>query len=53
VNRSSHKVLVGNLEGRKQHGRPKDRYDNNIKTDSKKTRFVGVNCIKFAQGRIK
>jgi hypothetical protein len=44
---------VGNLEGRKQHGRPGDRRDDNIKMDSKKTGCKGINCIKLAPGTIK
>ena len=33
-----------NLEGSKQHGRPRDREDDNIKMDSKKTGCEGANC---------
>jgi hypothetical protein len=42
---NAYKILVGKPEGKKQHGRPKDRWKDNIKIYFKEIGFKGVDWI--------
>jgi hypothetical protein len=45
-------VLVGNLEGKRPLGRPKRRWEDNIKLDLREIGIDGANWIRLAQDRI-
>jgi hypothetical protein len=45
-------VLVGRPEGKRQLGRPRRRWEDNIKTDLRETGFNGVNWIRLTQNRV-
>jgi hypothetical protein len=49
--RVSYRVLVGRPEGRKLLGRPRRRWDNNIKMDLQEVGWGGVDWIDMAQDR--
>jgi hypothetical protein len=50
--RSVYRVLVGSPERRRPLGRPKRRWDDNIKIDLRETGMDGANCIRLAQDRV-
>jgi hypothetical protein len=45
------RVLVGKSKGKKQLGRPRRRWDDNIKMDLQELVCEGVDCIELAQNR--
>jgi len=49
--RRIHTVLVGKLEGKSLLGRPRCRWEDNIKMDLQEVGCVGMNWIKLAQDR--
>jgi len=49
--RSVYRVLVGILEGKRPLGRPRCRWEDNIKIDLQKVRCGGMDWIKLAQDR--
>jgi len=49
--RGVHKVLLGKPEGKKRLGRPRRRWEDNIKIDLQKLGCEGVNCIDVTQDR--
>jgi hypothetical protein len=50
--RGVYRVLVGRLKGKKQLGRPRHRWEDNIKTDLKDIGIDGANWIRLAQDRV-
>jgi hypothetical protein len=46
--RSIHRVLVGRPEGKRPLGRPRHRWEDNIKTDLREIVIDGVNWIQLA-----
>jgi hypothetical protein len=49
--RGAYNILVGRPEGRRPLGRPRRRWDDNIKMDLRKTGFGDVDWIHWAQDR--
>jgi len=49
--RNAYKILVGIPEGKRLLGRPKRRWENNIRTDLRETGWEGVDWIHLAQDR--
>jgi hypothetical protein len=49
--RGAYRILVGRPEGRRPLGRPRHRWEDNIKMDLKEVRWEGTNCIDMAQNR--
>ena len=49
--RGVHRVLVGKPEGKRPLGRPRCRWDDNIKLDLQEVRCGGMDWIKLAQDR--
>jgi hypothetical protein len=49
--RGVYRVLVGKSEGKRPLGRPRRRWEGNIKMDLREIRIDGANCIRLAQGR--
>ena len=49
--RDVHKVLVGKPEGKRPLGRPRRRWEDNIKMDLQKGGYGGMDWIKLAQDR--
>jgi hypothetical protein len=49
--RGAYRILVGRLEGRRPLGRPRHRYEDNIKMDLQEVGWVGMNWIELAQDR--
>jgi len=49
--RSVYKVLVVKLEGQRPLGRPRHRWEDNIKMDLQEVRCGGMDCIDLAQVR--
>jgi len=47
--RGLYRVLVGKLEGKRPHGRPRHRWEDNIKMDLKE---VGYGCMDWSWLRI-
>jgi hypothetical protein len=47
--RGVYRILVGKPEGKKPLGRPRHRWENNIKTDLQKVRWRGMDWIDLAQ----
>jgi hypothetical protein len=45
-------VLVGKPEGKRPLGRPRRRWEDNIKIDLREIGFDGSNCIRLAQDRV-
>jgi hypothetical protein len=43
--------LVGRPEGRRPLGRPRSRWEDNMKMDLQEVGWVGMNWIELAQGR--
>jgi hypothetical protein len=50
--RCSYKVLVGRPEGKRPLGRPRRRWDYNIKMDPREIEIDGANWIRLAQDRV-
>jgi hypothetical protein len=50
-NRGVHGVLVEKSKGKKPHGRPRRRWQDNIKMDLQEVGCVGMNWIELAQYR--
>jgi hypothetical protein len=51
--RSTHRVLVGKLEGKRPLGRPSHRWEDNIKMDHQKVGWRDMDLIDLAQDRDK
>jgi hypothetical protein len=49
--RGAYKILVGRPEGRRQLGRPRRRWEDNIKTNLREIGFGDVDWIHWAQDR--
>ena len=49
--RGIYRVLVGNPEGKRPLGRPRQRWEDNIKTDLQKVGCGGMDWIELAQDR--
>jgi hypothetical protein len=49
--RGAYKILVGRFEGRRPLGRPRRRWEDNIKMDLREIRFGDVDWIHLAQDR--
>jgi hypothetical protein len=49
--RGAYNILVGRLEGRRPLGRPRRRWEDNIKMDLREIGFVVVDWIHLAQDR--
>jgi hypothetical protein len=49
--RGAYNILVGRPEGRRQLGRPRRRWEDNIKRDLREIGFGGVDWIHWAQDR--
>jgi hypothetical protein len=50
--RSVYRVLVGRSEGKRPLGRPRRRWEDNIKMDLRETGIDGENWIQLAQDRV-
>jgi hypothetical protein len=50
--RGVYKVLVGRTEGKRPLGRPRSRWDDNIKMDLRKIGIDGANWIRMTQDRV-
>jgi hypothetical protein len=50
--RGVYRVLVGRPEGKRPLGRPKRRWEDNIKMDLRETGIDGANWIQLAQDRV-
>jgi hypothetical protein len=50
--RSVYRVLVGRPEGKRPLGRPRRRWEDNIKMDLRGIGIDGTNCIQLAQDRV-
>jgi hypothetical protein len=48
-NRGAYRILVGRPEGRRPLGRPRRRWEDNIKTYLREVGWVGLNWIELAQ----
>jgi hypothetical protein len=51
VKRSAYRILVGRSEGRRPRGRPRRRWEDNIKMDLEEMGCWGMNWIELAQDR--
>jgi hypothetical protein len=49
--RGAYRILVGRLEGRQPLGRPRHRWEDNIKMDLEEVGWVGIDWIELAQDR--
>ena len=49
--RGLYRVLVGKPEGKRQLGRPRRRWENNIKVDLQEVGCGGMDCIDVVQDR--
>jgi hypothetical protein len=49
--RGAYRILVGRPEGRRQLGRPRRRWEDNIKMDLEEMGWEGLDCIDMAQDR--
>jgi hypothetical protein len=49
--RNAYRILVGKPEGKKPLGRPRHRWENNIKMDSRETEWGGMDWTDVAQDR--
>jgi hypothetical protein len=49
--RGVYRVLVGKPEGKRQLGRPRRRWEDNVKRDLQEVGFGGKDCIELAQDR--
>jgi hypothetical protein len=50
--RCAYRVLVGRPEGKRPLGRPRHRWEDNIKMDLRETWIDGANLIQLAQDRV-
>jgi hypothetical protein len=50
--RGVYRVLVGRPEGKRPLGRPRHRWENNIKMDLREIGIDGTNWIRLAQDRV-
>jgi hypothetical protein len=50
--RGVYRVLVGRLKGKRPLGRPRHRWEDNIKLDRREMGIDGANWIQLAQGRV-
>jgi hypothetical protein len=50
--RSVYRVLIGRPEGKRPLGRPRRRWEGNIKMDLREIRIDGTNWIQLAQDRV-
>jgi hypothetical protein len=50
--RGVHRFLVGRPEWKRPLGRPRRRWEDNIKTDLREIKIDGANCIRLAQDRV-
>jgi hypothetical protein len=50
--RGVYRLLIGRLEGKRPLGRPRCRWQNNIKMDVREIRIDGENWIRLAQNRV-
>jgi hypothetical protein len=50
--RGVYRVLVGRSEGKRPLGRPRRRWEDNIKMDLREIRIDGENWIRLAQDRV-
>jgi hypothetical protein len=50
--RGVYRVLVGRLEGKRPLGRPRGRWEDNIKMDLREIGIDGANWIRLAQDRV-
>jgi hypothetical protein len=50
---SFYRVLVGRTEGKRQLGRPRRRWEDNIKMDFRDIGIDGANWIRLAQDRVR
>jgi hypothetical protein len=50
-NRNAHRILVGKPEGKRPLGRPRCRWEDNIKMDLREIGWGGVNWIHLTQYR--
>jgi hypothetical protein len=50
--RGVYSVLVGRSEGKRPLGRPRRRWENNIKLDLREIGIDGTNCTELAQDRV-
>jgi hypothetical protein len=51
--RGVYRVLVGRPEGKRPLGRPRRRWEDNIKMDFRETGIDGANWIQLAQDRVR
>jgi hypothetical protein len=49
--RNTYRILVGKLEGKRPLGRPRHRWEDNIKLDLRKIGWGGMDWIDLAQDR--
>jgi hypothetical protein len=49
--RGAYRILVGRPEGRQPLGRPRRRWEDNIKMDNREVGWVDMNSIELAQDR--
>jgi hypothetical protein len=49
--RGVYRVLVGKLAGKRQLGRPRRRWENNLKIDLQEVGFGGMDWLELAQVR--
>jgi hypothetical protein len=52
IGRSVYRVLVGRPESKRPLGRPRRRWEDNIKLDLREIRIYGANWIQLTQDRI-
>jgi hypothetical protein len=50
--RGVYRVLVGRPEGKRPLGRPRCRWEDNIKMGLREVGIDGANCIRLAQGKV-
>jgi hypothetical protein len=48
---NTYSIMVANPEGKRPHGSPRHRWEDNIKMDLAETGCDGVKCIHLAQDR--
>jgi hypothetical protein len=48
---NAYKILVGTQEGKRQMGRPRRKWVDNIKMDLREIEWDGMDCIHLAQDR--
>ena len=49
--RGVYRILVGKPEGKRSLGRPRRRWEDNIKMDLQEVDMAGMDCIHLAQGK--